>query len=399
MRDAVISLVPVIDQALADCVGVVGQASLEPVAVMRNRILARLDYPDDVLLAALAGGTGSGKSSLLNAIAGEDIAPTGGVRPTTSQPKALVPSSRAAAVAGYLDLIGVTDRVSRPGHEWLCLIDLPDTDSVEVDHRQRVDALLPQIDCVTWVVDPEKYRDATLHHDFLVPMAAYGGQFLFVLNQRDRLSDDELSRVEADLLSALVEDGIEHPTLIATAAQPQAGPPLGIDRLLAHLQLELGGSVYEKAVMDLRTAADSLLQMLGRGSGAEFDARWSEIVDEVTTQVGSGDLSGASQHLVTFLDDLSAEIGGEIGDAISELAKEAPRVILSAPPDSTPSPPRQRWWRRSSREGPPQQDTVREALETRIADPARDLLTRRAKAQASVTELALALNNLTLRPR
>ncbi|HEY6628090.1 MAG TPA: GTPase [Acidimicrobiia bacterium] len=399
MRDGITGLIPVIDQAVADCVGVVDPASLETVALMRKRIVTRLDYPDDVLFAALAGGTGSGKSSLFNAIAGEDIAPTGGVRPTTSQPKALVPSSRAEAVAGYLDLIGVADRVPHSQHQWLCLIDLPDTDSVEVDHRQRVEALLPQIDFVIWVVDPEKYRDASIHREYLAPMAAYQEQFLFVLNQRDRLSDDDLSRVVADLSAALTEDGIRRPTVIATAAGPSAGPAQGIDQLVAHLQRELGGSVYEKALVDLRTAADSLLQMLGGGSSSEFDVRWSEIVDEVTAQANAGDLSDASQQLVAFLDDLSDEVGGEIGNAIGALATEAPRVILSAEPDVAPNSPPPRWWRRSSREDPPQQDTLREALEKRIARPTRDLLTRRAKAQASVAELALALNNLTPRPR
>ncbi len=281
----------------------------------------------------------------------------------------------------------------------MCLIDLPDTDSVEVDHRQRVDALLPQIDSVIWVVDPEKYRDAAIHRDYVAPMAAYQGQFLFVLNQRDRLSVDELTRVEADLSAALAEDGIEQPTVISTAANPSAGPALGIDQLLAHLQGDLGASVYEKAAVDLRSATDFLLEMLGGGSSSEFDSRWSNIIDEVTTRVGGGDLSGATQHLVAFLDDLSAEVGGEIGNAIGELAAGAPRVILSAAPDVDPDPPRQGWWRKSSRPDPPQLDTVGEALETAIADPVRDLLTRRAKAQASVTELALALNNLTPRPR
>ncbi|MEX1126899.1 MAG: GTPase, partial [Acidimicrobiia bacterium] len=266
MRDAIIGLLPMIDQALADCVGVVDQRTLEPVAHMRNRMMARLAYPDDMLLAALAGGTGSGKSSLFNAIAGEDVAATGGVRPTTSHPQALVPMSRESAIAGYLDEIGVDDRVSHEGREWLCLIDLPDTDSVEVDHRQRVDSLLPRLDCVVWVVDPEKYRDAALHHGYLAPMAAYHSQFVFVLNQSDRLTDDDISRVKADLVSALVEDGIENPTVFDTVAQPPAGPTLGIEGLLAHLEQELGGSVYEKLLVDLRAGCSSLLEASGDGS-------------------------------------------------------------------------------------------------------------------------------------
>jgi hypothetical protein len=168
--------------------------------------------------------------------------------------------------------------------------------------------------------------------------------------------------------------------------------------LLAHLQQELGGSVYEKALVDLRSGSASLLEALGGGSGVEFDDRWSEVVDEVTTRVDAGDLSVASQHLVAFLDDLSREVGGEIGHGIGEVAAEAPRVVLSASPDAAPRPPRKPWWRRPSSEDAPRRDTAREALERRVADPVRGLLTRRAKAQASVTELALALNNLTPRP-
>jgi hypothetical protein len=401
MRDAVIGLVPVIDQALADCVGVVDQALLEPVALMRNRILARLDYPDDVLLTALAGGTGSGKSSLFNAIAGEEVAATGGVRPTTSQPKALVPAPRASALAGYLDLIGIGDRILHRGHDWLCLIDLPDTDSVEVDHRQRVDSLLPQLDCVVWVVDPEKYRDASLHHGYLAPMADYGDQFVFVLNQCDRLGDDELSQVEADLSAALLADGIEHPTVIATAAQPPAGPVIGIDQLLSHLRQDLGGSVYEKAMVDLRNGCSSLLEALGGGSGVEFDQRWILVADQAIAGVVAGDLSGASRILVAFLDEVSYEIGGEVGRAVGEVALEAPQVVLGLGAwTGDEGSPRRRWWRRNSQAAGP--DTrhleLMESLEREVATPVKEILGKRAKAQASVTELALALNHLTPLP-
>lgn len=408
MRDAIIGLLPMIDQALADCVGVVDERSLEPIAHMRNRMLTRLAFPDDVLLAALAGGTGSGKSSLFNAIAGEDVASTGGVRPTTSQPQALVPLSRASALAGYLDEIGVDDRVSHQGHEWLCLIDLPDTDSVEVDHRQRVDHLLPRLDCVVWVLDPEKYRDAALHHGYLAPLAAYQGQFTFVLNQSDRLRGEDLSRVKADLVTALVEDGIEEPVVLDTAAQPAVGPALGIEALLTHLQENLGGSVYEKLLIDLRAGCSSLLEASGGGSGTEFGARWDEVVDEAVGRVDAGDLSGAGQYVAAFLEEIADETGGELGRSISEVALGAPAVVLGAgssvlPLDGGDSKSRRRsWWgRRATPAAVPATGAdsarVRAALESEVGDPVRGLVARRARAQASISELALALNDLTRR--
>ncbi|MDP9495865.1 MAG: 50S ribosome-binding GTPase [Actinomycetota bacterium] len=406
MRDDIIGLVPMIDQTLADCLGVVDERSLEPVAHMRNRLVARLAYPDDVLLAALAGGTGSGKSSLFNAVAGADVAATGGVRPTTSHPQALVPESRASALSGYLAAVGIDDRVPHEGHDWLCLIDLPDTDSVEIDHRQRVDSLLPQIDCVVWVVDPEKYRDAALHHGYLRPMAAHQSQFVFVLNQSDRLEDEEVSQVKADLRAALVEDGIEGPTVLTTAARPVAGPPLGVEALLDHLREELGGSVGLKLLVDLQTGCAALLEAPGAGPGVGFETRWMETVDEVIARVDSDDRSGAGEQVATFLEDVAAETGGPLAMSIGEIAAQAPSVVLlgagPAGPQSSDAKPR-KWWQRSGSATPSVEaaDTgsagVRASLESEVGDPIRAILAKKARAQASISELVLAVNDLTRR--
>ena len=405
MRDDIIGLVPMIDQTLADCLGVVDEPSLEPVAHMRNRLVARLAYPDDVLLAALAGGTGSGKSSLFNAVAGEDVAATGGVRPTTSHPQALVPVSRASALSGYLDEVGIDDRVPHEGHDWLCLIDFPDTDSVEIDHRQRVDSLLPRIDCVVWVVDPEKYRDAALHHGYLRPMAAYQSQFVFVLNQSDRLQDEEVPRVKADLTAALVEDGIEVPVVFATAARPVAGPSLGVEALVDHLR-KLGGSVCDKLLVDLRAGCASLLEAPGSGPGVEFESRWKGIVDAAVARVDSGDRSGAGEQVATFLEDIAEEAGGEPGKSIGQIAAQAPgAVVLGASPAiSQPggSKPRRWWWRaRWTTPSVEVSDTgsagVRASLEAEVGGPVRAILAKKARAQASISELVLAVNDLTRR--
>ena len=58
-------------------------------------------------------------------------------------------------------------RACRTGLANVAVLDLPDMDSVERTHRERVEELLPRVDAVAWVTDPEKYHDAVLHDDFL----------------------------------------------------------------------------------------------------------------------------------------------------------------------------------------------------------------------------------------
>ena len=69
--------------ALAVSRGVLTSSEVAPLERALARTRHRSEQPDDIVVAALAGGTGSGKSSILNAIAGEEVAPVGGLRPTT----------------------------------------------------------------------------------------------------------------------------------------------------------------------------------------------------------------------------------------------------------------------------------------------------------------------------
>ena len=56
-------------------------------------------FPGDAYVLALVGGTGVGKSSLLNALAGGDVSPASARRPTTSEPIAWVPRTERGARA------------------------------------------------------------------------------------------------------------------------------------------------------------------------------------------------------------------------------------------------------------------------------------------------------------
>ena len=72
----------------------------------------RVGFPGDAYVLALVGGTGVGKSSLLNALAGGVVSPASARRPTTSEPVAWVPATEREHLTPLLEWLGV-DEIAR----------------------------------------------------------------------------------------------------------------------------------------------------------------------------------------------------------------------------------------------------------------------------------------------
>ncbi len=313
-----------LDRLVALAGPVAREDDLARAAEVAARARRRRSLLGETVVVALAGGTGSGKSSLLNAIAGEEVATTGAQRPVTSEPLAWIPSNPEPGLVRLLDAIGIDERVGHEQDRKLALIDLPDTDSFEFSHRELVNRLLPQIDAVVWVVDPEKYHDRILHEDHIAPLAEHGSRFIFALNQIDRIGAAELAAVSADLRDGLVRDGIVEPVVVAIAADPPVGPPLGIDALFSAIE-RLGDAksiVRTKLVTDIRQAAASLAEAAGISTpgGTGFAGRWSGALDR------SGELVAGSVLAVGRRD---MEAHGAV----------AGRTAVSVWPRRVPAPP------------------------------------------------------------
>ncbi|MFN0057918.1 MAG: GTPase [Planctomycetota bacterium] len=156
------------------------------------------------LTLGFLGGTGVGKSTLLNAIAGAPIAKAGDRRPTTDravcyrhadfpQPTWLDPADVATGTEPHrvATLHGVI------------LLDLPDIDSFEAKHRERVHRIVPRLDLLIVVTSVDKYADRTLYEE-LAHLRQAPRNVLFVLNAIDRLrTPDEQEKVAADFRAKL----------------------------------------------------------------------------------------------------------------------------------------------------------------------------------------------------
>lgn len=397
MLESLSGLVDKADLAIAACVGVVAEEDLERLAVATKEVRARLAYPSDLLLTALAGGTGSGKSSLLNAIAGTEVALTGGVRPTTVEPLAVVSPERRSEIATYLTDIGVEQLASASVPNWLCLLDLPDTDSVELDHRLTVDSLLPRMDVVVWVLDPEKYRDASLHGGYLRRLSAHRERFVFVLNQIDRLASSEVQSVVDDLERALLEDGVETPVIVSTSASPVSGPPVGIDELMLALG-DLGSHgavVHARLIADLRDCASELATATG-GTGVGFDTTAPVVLVAASELLGNGDESGAIEALKGLLESVASQVRGLTSSELRLLAAAVPVHVQTAM--GSLGEPRRHRSRADGRSGPDDfGNRVMALLKQGVTDPARKILARRATANAHVTDLLISIDSVLLR--
>jgi len=261
-----------------------------------ERAGSRLALSQDHTVVALAGSTGSGKSSLFNALARLKLSPVGVRRPTTGVAHACVWGPLEPATR-LLDWVGVLPRQrfiresaldgdDEAALRGLVLLDLPDFDSVERGHRLEVDRLLGLVDQVVWVVDPQKYGDRVLHNAYLRQFKQHSDITIVVLNQADRLSPADTDIVIADLKRLLEEDGLTGVPALATSAK-QPG-------MLTDLREALEKSVAERQAAlrrlsgDLDVVAEQLATTIGPPAAEdEVDrATVRQLSDALATSAG-----------------------------------------------------------------------------------------------------------------
>lgn len=294
--------------------GRVPETVLLDAAETLERLSQRRELSTEHTVIGFFGATGSGKSTLFNAIAGQNIALSAPTRPTTSTVQAAI--WEAEGSEELLDWLGIDKRVypqtqalaaeeeaaggnasggvaapnavtepapglfnrirravggrgqMRTRTGGLILLDMPDFDSVTTTNRDLAARMMRYVDVLVWVVDPQKYADAVIHRDFMVPLAASGAQALCVLNQADKLAPAEVPAVLTSLTRLLQAEGTEaHLLAPPLAVSARTGEGVDVLRdLLAQVAAAKSLSL-QRTDAQLRATASQLRTYAG-GEGA-----------------------------------------------------------------------------------------------------------------------------------
>ena len=323
-----------------------------------ERVRGRVQVGGQHTVVVLAGATGSGKSSLLNALAGESVSRVAPTRPTTDAPLAV----SGSAATEVLDWMGVDSRRVLPGalgEDRLVVVDLPDLDSIEHRHRSVADSLIERADAVVFVLDPQKYADAALHDGYLRGLGARQEDMLVLVNQVDTLPESGLASLLDDVGSLLKDDGLSQVQVLPVSAV--RGDNLDVVRSMLRQRVARESNAARTASAELDAITRRLRPTVARNK-VELDAELTEETTKVLLQA-----SGAQA----------------VEDSVrAGLSRVLPRALARPEPPSRTavSSAHSTWVHRTSQGLPP---TWARSLEASVASP-ETLAGQTAEAVGSV---------------
>ncbi|MEZ0578539.1 GTPase [Nocardioides sp. MH1] len=296
-----------LEKAVAAARGRLDDALLDETVTTVERATGRLRLSAHHTVVAIAGATGSGKSSTFNALTGLELSSTGVRRPTTSWATACVWGSEGAAEV--LEWLGIPPRHQTmrdsmldtrrddKALEGVVLMDLPDHDSTEVAHHLEVDRLVELADLLVWVVDPQKYADAALHDRYLAPYRTHAGVMLVVLNHIDTIAPEKRPAMVDDVKRLLAADGLGSVKVIAMSAREG----LGVDELRQEVasRVEQKRSTTARVEADIAAAIARLDAAGGDAPARQVDAQQTRALeDRVAESAGVPAIAGVVARTV-----------------------------------------------------------------------------------------------------
>jgi GTP-binding protein EngB required for normal cell division len=245
----------------------------------------RLRLSPSHTVAVLAGGTGSGKSSLFNQMAGADFSAVGVTRPHTKDPHACVWGMDGAGP--LLEWLGIPHRnryarssalsEGEASLRGLVLVDLPDHDSVAAGAAVETNRLVGLADLMLWVLDPQKYADASVHRRYLTPLAGHSSVIAVVLNQSDLLTPEQAEDCVSDLTRLLDTEGLHDARILVTSARSGAGLD-ELRKVLAETVTDRRAAT-DRIAADLDAMAERFVPYAGQARGAGLDTGFEDFAE------------------------------------------------------------------------------------------------------------------------
>jgi len=236
----------------------------------------RLDAP---LIVATLGGSGTGKSALVNALLGTEAVATGRQRPTTLRPALICRPDLSPEALGIDPKSVELIQLDLPMLADLVLIDCPDPDTAEEaesdTNLSRLRQILPHCDVLLVATTQQKYRSARVADELAA--AASGARLVFVQTHAD--VDEDIRDDWTDVLGKQYTTGqvflVDSPAALADAHQGLA-PRGQFAALVDLLTRQLAGKaatrirranfldLVEQTLASCRARIDEQIEPVGR---------------------------------------------------------------------------------------------------------------------------------------
>lgn len=328
--------------------------------VLHSYLIPRLGDLGAPLLVAVAGPTGSGKSTIVNSLAETTISRPGALRPTTREP---VVWCHERYTDRYRTIGSVHCRVVGEEHpllEDLTVVDTPDIDSYVADHRKVTAEILRHADAVVFLTSAQRYADA-VPWEVLEEVDRRGSVLLYVLNRLNRRASGAVS----DYRSLLRRRGLEPEDIHTIQEQRVRGdsealPPRAVSNLGDHLRAlaadrsaVLAGvtaraaayavSQAEQVATDVeeqddeRKRLEQVVDSTYAGAMEELTAELdrgalirTEVVDRWSERVGTGEVARWVRGSASWLRGVADRITGQPAAVVDQIEYEARRELSMA---------------------------------------------------------------------
>lgn len=224
-----------------------------------HHLIPRVREEASPAIVVVAGSTGAGKSTVVNALLGEQLTASGVLRPTTKVPHVFhhpLDAEVLTSIAKDAKVVA-TEAVPRG----LALIDSPDLDSVRGENRDIAEQLLEAADLWIFVTTAARYGDA-VPWEALRRGAERGASIAMVLN---RVTVDVAAQVRRELVDRLASESLESLPLFVIPEDTEGGARLpqdvvgGLGRWLEGVAAASAATIVERT---MHGATESLKEWL-----------------------------------------------------------------------------------------------------------------------------------------
>lgn len=309
------------------------------VSTIRSYLIPRAVDPSTPITVVVSGPTGSGKSTLVNSLAGIDVSRAGALRPTTRIPVVVASPPHDE---GLDQLGGVRCQIviaDAPLLESVVLVDSPDIDSTAAGNRARAETLIDNADVVVFVTSALRYAD-DVPWQVLRRAISRGTPVINVLNRVGSSS----SGAVIDFKSRLAAAGLDPDPVTVPEHHLSAGAQRVPSLAVRSLQRRLGD-----VVSDRNDSSGSALRRV-------LSATMSQVIS-LTDSLGT---------IRDDIDGLEAELSLDLVGRVPSLDLRGVGADLFEPPPAGRNPLTRRLWKRRSTLDVEKMIEVEDTLVTRI---------------------------------